>query len=195
MTEFSVSSGVWRWQAPRYARGAVWIFAYGSLIFRPDFAFLERRRAFVTGWGRRFWQGSPDHRGVPEAPGRVATLLPIAEDVCGGCAYRVDPDAAAEILAALDLREQAGFERRRLPLRDAPERAPFAEGITWVAGADNAHFLGPLPEREIAAYVRARRGPSGENADYVLRLAAALRELDIDDAHVAAVARHVEAAR
>ncbi len=171
----------------------MWIFAYGSLIFRPDVAFLERRRAYVAGWGRRFWQGSPDHRGVPDAPGRVATLLPIAGEVCGGCAYRLDPDRAADILSALDVREQAGFERRCLPLHDAGEHAPFAEGITWVAGADNAHFLGPLPELEIAAYVRARRGPSGENADYVLRLAASLRELGIEDPHVEAVARHLEA--
>jgi len=169
----------------------VWIFAYGSLIFRPSFAFAERRRAFVRGWARRFWQGSPDHRGVPEAPGRVATLVPQPNEIVGGLAYRVAVDAE-RILEELDVREQAGFERHTLLLRESPDAAPFAEGVTWIAPAGNAHFLGPLPEREIAAYVRVRRGPSGENADYVLRLAAALRELAIDDAHVADVARHLE---
>jgi cation transport regulator ChaC len=171
----------------------VWIFAYGSLIFRPSFSFAERRRAFVRDWARRFWQGSPDHRGVPEAPGRVATLVPLAGEVVGGCAYRVDENAD-RILAELDVREQAGFERVHLPMREHANAAPFAEGITWIAHAGNAHFLGPLSEPEIAAYVRARRGPSGENADYVLRLAAAIRELDIDDAHVYEVARHLEQA-
>jgi len=79
----------------------MWIFAYGSLIFRPAFPFVERRRAFVRGWMRRFWQGSPDHRGVPDAPGRVVTLLPSEAETCGGCAYRIeasfaegDPDGA-----------------------------------------------------------------------------------------------------
>ncbi|MBX3196952.1 MAG: gamma-glutamylcyclotransferase [Labilithrix sp.] len=169
----------------------MWIFAYGSLIFRPSFPFVERRRAFVTGWARRFWQGSPDHRGVPGAPGRVATLVPSAAAPCGGCGYRVDPAEADAILAALDVREQAGFERRLLALHDRPDGAPFAEGVTWVAGAANAHFLGPLPEREIAAYVRERRGPSGSNADYVLRLHEALRELGVADAHVEEIAHHL----
>ena len=169
----------------------MWIFAYGSLIFRPSFDFLEKRRAFVKGWSRRFWQGSPDHRGVPQAPGRVVTLVPDAEAACGGCAYRLDARGAEAILAALDVREQAGFERRALPLHASIDEAPFVEAITWVAGARNAHFLGPLPEREIADYVRDRRGPSGSNADYVVRLHEALRALDVVDAHVETIVRHL----
>jgi glutathione-specific gamma-glutamylcyclotransferase len=169
----------------------MWIFAYGSLIFRPAFEFRERRRAFVKGWARRFWQGSPDHRGVPGAPGRVVTLVPDADDVCGGCAYRIDPEAADVILAALDVREQAGFVRQLLSLHGSADEAPFANGITWVAGATNEHFLGPLPEREIAAYVRQRSGPSGTNTAYVLELLTALRALDVVDPHVEEIGRHL----
>lgn len=170
----------------------MWIFGYGSIIYRPAFEFVERRRAFVKGWSRRFWQGSPDHRGVPEAPGRVVTLVPDAAALCGGCAFRIEPAYADAILAELDAREQAGFERRTVALHASSlDDAPFAEGTTWIAGASNPHFLGPLPEAEIAAWIRERRGPSGPNIDYALRLAEALRALEIEDAHVETIARHL----
>ncbi|HEX4512687.1 MAG TPA: gamma-glutamylcyclotransferase [Polyangiaceae bacterium] len=165
----------------------MWLFAYGSLIFRPDFPWVERRRAFIHGWARRFWQGSPDHRGVPEAPGRVVTLV-AADGFCGGCAYRIDPNGAGAILGALDAREQAGFERTNVELFDAPGGASFGTAITWIAARGNAHFLGPLPDAEIAAMIRTRSGPSGANADYVLRLRDALRSLDIVDDHVETIA-------
>ena len=165
----------------------MWIFAYGSLIFRPDFPWIERRRAWIRGWQRRFWQGSPDHRGVPEAPGRVVTLVP-GEGFCGGCAYRIDPSGSGAILVALDAREQAGFERMNVELLDAPEVSAFGTAITWIAGRTNAHFLGPIPDAEIAAEIRERRGPSGPNAEYVLRLRDALRALDIVDEHVETIA-------
>lgn len=170
----------------------VWIFAYGSIIFRPSFEFAERRRAYIRGWTRRFWQGSPDHRGVPEAPGRVVTLIAAPDETCGGCAYRIDDGIAEAVLHALDVREQAGFVRRSLALFDGPgTTAQFAEGITWVAGAENPHFAGPLPEREIAAVIRERRGPSGTNIDYALRLLEALRALEVADPHVEEIGRHL----
>ncbi len=173
------------------SRVRMWIFAYGSLIFRPSFSHIDRRRAFLPGYMRRFWQGSPDHRGVPEAPGRVATLVPAPGEVCGGCAYQVDHRDAEAILAALDIREQAGFERHLLPVFDRTDGNVFAEAIVYVAREDNPHFLGPLAELEIAAWVRRSRGPSGPNADYVLALRDALRGLEIHDAHVEEIARHL----
>lgn len=166
-----------------------WLFGYGSLIFRPGFRFVERRAGYVEGLARRFWQGSPDHRGTPEAPGRVVTLIGAKDAWCGGVAYRVAPDEAEAIFAALDEREIAGFVRLELPLHDAPGGNVFARGTTWVAGSDNAHFLGELPEAEIAAQIARSHGPSGANRDYALMLATSLRALGIADPHVEAIAR------
>jgi len=166
----------------------VWIFAYGSLIFRPAFEHVERRRAFVRGWARRFWQASPDHRGTESAPGRVATLVEDATSTCGGVAYRIAPAEAPGILAALDEREKAGFAQRLLALYEDPGRAPFAHGITWVADRTNPWFTPEPSERAIAEVVRTRVGPSGPNREYVLALRDALRELAIEDPHVETVA-------
>ena len=166
----------------------MWIFAYGSLIFRPSFPFLERRPAWVRGFTRRFWQGSPDHRGTPDAPGRVATLIVEVGAHCGGCAYRLAPEEAPAVLGALDVREQAGFERHDLELFDRPGGRVFARALTYVAGPANPHFLGPLDAEAIAEWIRRRRGPRGPNADYVLGLRRALRELGVDDPHVEEIA-------
>ena len=168
----------------------VWVFGYGSLIWRPGFEFLSRRRARVHGWQRRFWQGSHDHRGVPERPGRVVTLVPESGGICDGVAYLVDRDVAEATFEALDYREKNGYQRHRVSLEfcgAAPEEGPAqrrATGVVYVAPQDNHAFLGPATAESIARQILVCEGPSGRNLDYLLELARALRELDAHDAHV-----------
>ena len=164
-----------------------WIFGYGSLMFRPDFPAVETRAGCIRGWQRRFWQRSPDHRGTPDAPGRVVTLVPEPGAVCWGVAYRIDRDRAGEILAALDHRERAGYERFEVEVEIArSERVVVA--TAYRATEYSSEFAGPAPLVEIAAIARAATGPSGSNRDYVLSLARSLRDLEIDDPHVFALA-------
>ena len=167
--------------------GGTWVFGYGSLIWRPDIPFRERRIARVRGWKRRFWQGSHDHRGVPHAPGRVVTLVPDPHESCEGMAYLVDDSVVESTFAGLDHREKNGYERH--PVRLEFRAGAASDGVVYIAPAGNHAWLGPAPQAEMAEQIRRSAGPSGANIDYLRELAAALRELNIDDAHVFALER------
>lgn len=159
----------------------VWLFGYGSLIYKADFPFIERRPAHIVGWSRRFWQGSHDHRGTPEAPGRVATLVPSEGAICHGMAYLVTP----EEFAHLDHREKNGYLRVAIDIHFAA--GGTEEGLIYIAAADNAAWLGEASEEEIARHIATAAGPSGPNTEYLLRLAAALRDMGHHDEHVHAI--------
>ena len=167
----------------------LWIFGYGSLVWRPAFSHTERRPGFVEGWARRFWQGSTDHRGVPEAPGRVATLVEQAGARCWGVVYRVAPEEAPAVLRVLDHRESGGFERLQLDV--CSEEAEPVRALVYVAGPGNPNYLGPAPVAEIAGQIRRCRGPSGPNLEYLLELRDALQRMGAHDAHVAELAELV----
>lgn len=160
---------------------AIWLFGYGSLIYKVDFPFLEQRPASIQGWARRFWQGSHDHRGTPEAPGRVVTLVEQPEAVCRGMAYRVSP----KVFEYLDVREKNGYLRfsTAMTFDDGCQ----AEGLVYIATEDNQAFLGEAPDADIARQIALATGPSGPNADYLLRLADSLRQLGDDCAHTFAL--------
>jgi len=161
---------------------STWVFGYGSLIYKVDFPYLEREEAAIEGWERRFWQGSHDHRGTPEAPGRVVTLIPSAGARCKGVAYRVEH----EVFEHLDHREKNGYERHAITMWLTQAQHKVG-GLLYVARADNHAFLGPGTLPELAAHIASSSGPSGSNRDYVLELANALRALDDPDPHVFAL--------
>ena len=164
---------------------SVWLFGYGSLIFKPDFPFLEKRAAFIRGWTRRFWQGSHDHRGTETAPGRVVTLVPDPDAVCHGMAFLVTP----EEFAHLDHREKNGY--LRLAIVISFDDGSSTEGLVYIAASDNAAFLGAAPEAAIAAQIATATGPSGPNRDYLLALAQAFRAMGKPDEHVFAIERYL----
>ncbi|MEQ5816157.1 gamma-glutamylcyclotransferase [Marinobacter sp. NFXS11] len=160
---------------------SVWLFGYGSLIYKVDFPFLEQRPASIRGWERRFWQGSHDHRGTPEAPGRVATLVEKPGAVCKGMAFRVSPS----VFEHLDVREKNGYLRLSTTLTF--DDGSHAEGLVYIATEDNEAFLGHAPDVDIARQIASASGPSGPNAHYLLRLAESLRAMGADCPHTFAI--------
>ncbi|MFT5644590.1 MAG: cation transport protein ChaC [Janthinobacterium sp.] len=164
---------------------SVWLFGYGSLIFKADFPYLERRPASIRGWTRRFWQGSSDHRGTPQAPGRVATIIAHQDAICDGMAYLITP----AVFAHLDQREKNGYLRLATSITFG--NGSSSEGLVYIATQDNEAFLGVASELDIAHHIARSTGPSGPNRDYLNDLAAALRTLGKSDPHVFAIEQHL----
>jgi cation transport protein ChaC len=102
-------------------------------------------------------------------------------------AYLITP----EVFDHLDHREKNGYLRLVTDI-DFGDGAS-EPGLLYIAAEDNAAFLGPAPEREIAQQIAAATGPSGRNRDYLTELAAALRRLGEEDLHVFEVERHLRA--
>jgi cation transport protein ChaC len=170
-----------------------WIFGYGSLVFRPDFHFVRAETAILRGYVRRFWQGSPDHRGTPEAPGRVVTLVPREGEEVAGRAYLVAASERDGVLAGLDHREKEGYVRLEAPLWRPSGEELTSSALVYLATSDNPQWLGEASEEAIAAEIATRSGPSGPNREYVVRLAEALRSLGAHDSHVFAIERALRA--
>ena len=157
-----------------------WVFGYGSLIWKQDFPYLDARPGHIIGWRRRFWQGSHDHRGTPEDPGRVVTLVAAPGEVCEGRAFLVEPN----VFSHLDHREKNGYQR--LAVTIVFESGPVT-GVLYRAAENNPAYLGPAALDDMVEHINRCEGPSGSNRDYVLELARALRMLGVDDSHVFAV--------
>ena len=177
-------------------RTKVWIFGYGSLVWNPGFSFEQSQVGYIRGWARRFYQGSPDHRGVPGSPGRVATLVSDTQSVCWGVAYQVAGESLASIFSYLDEREQGGFRRYQVDFYpkttaiDASAPAVTTAAV-YIARDDNPHYLGPASVSEMARHIFHAKGPSGSNRDYLIRLAESLRSLGVTDVHVTELEHYV----
>ncbi|WP_439496212.1 gamma-glutamylcyclotransferase [Bosea sp. (in: a-proteobacteria)] len=174
---------------PDAASDDLWVFGYGSLIWRPGFRFEESLAARLNGYHRSLCVFSHVHRGTPERPGLVLGL--DRGGICRGLAFKVAAAHAGETVAYLREREQATsvYLERHLPVRLEDGRR--VKALVYVADRRHLQYAGRLPAGELLKLVRQGRGSSGENPDYVLRTHDHLHKMGIFDPVLAALAEEL----
>jgi glutathione-specific gamma-glutamylcyclotransferase len=155
----------------------LWVFGYGSLMWRPGFDYLERIPARLRGLHRALCVFSYVHRGTPEHPGLVFGL--DRGGMCRGMAYRVTASARAKTIAYLRAREQVTSvyleAMRRVELEDGSRRQ--LDALCYLVDRGHVQYAGRLTLAERVHYVRQGHGQSGHNRDYVLDAVRALEAL------------------
>ncbi|XP_070581946.1 putative glutathione-specific gamma-glutamylcyclotransferase 2 [Ptychodera flava] len=152
----------------------MWVFGYGSLLWRPDFPFEEKVVGCVKGFSIRFWQESVLFRGTPEKPGRVAMLVEDnVESEVFGVAYKIKEDRAQDVLDQLFKREL--FEP--VPTMFYPKqetKQPFEVHIYNIVTSDSVRavqYIGPERIEDTAKIISESIGPTGmRNDEYVFKL-------------------------
>lgn len=161
--------------------GDLWVFGYGSLIWKPGFAFVEQRPARLIGEHRSLCIYSTIYRGTPEKPGLVLGL--DRGGACQGVAFRVAAAQRADVVAYLRRREQiTGVYRevlRSVWLADDPRQRVSA--MAYVADRSHVQYAGRLTLDEQLRLVRQGHGAGGPNADYVIATVAALEAQGVRD--------------
>ena len=167
-----------------------WVFGYGSLMWRPGFAYAERSPATLQGRRRAFCIYSVHHRGTPQRPGLVLGLAPGGS--VRGMAYRIAPDDWAGVQAYLMAREQPTetYVAAHRSVRLADGRR--AEALVFLSDPGHPQWAGALSSQRQAELIAGATGLSGRNIDYLADLVEHLAEMGIGDPAMQALLRLVE---
>jgi len=169
----------------------VWVYGYGSLVWRPDFNFSERRLATLRGHHRALCLWSRVNRGTEACPGLVFGL--DRGGSCRGVAYRIAGDDVLTYFPSLWEREMATGAYLPRWLNCVTEAGPV-RALTFVINRDDAAYVRALPEGQLLTVIRRAHGRYGSCAEYVVRTAHALCAAGIHDARLAALVRQLEEA-
>ena len=172
----------------------LWVFAYGSLMWRPGFAHLERAQARLIGLHRALCVYSFVHRGTPERPGLVLGL--DIGGACRGIAYRVARPRRAETIAYLRAREQVTMVYREawrdVVVGGEPERRVRA--LVYMVDRGHPQYAGRLDLEQQLHHVRQGHGSSGANRDYVLATVSEIEAQGFRDAGLHLLAERLKGA-
>ena len=177
------------------SRGAhdLWIFAYGSLMWNPGFAFSVRHRAKLVGYRRALCVYSVLYRGTRLRPGLVLGL--DRGGACEGVAYRIAAAEAPPVLAYVRAREliYGVYREAALPVSLAESNGSEVLALTYIAERQHPSYAGDLGHASEARVVRAAAGTMGPNADYLFNTVDHMRALAISEPRLERLAVRVGA--
>lgn len=190
-TEVAQGTTKYHHPLPRLPEGDLWVFGYGSLMWRPGFDHLDACPARLQGYHRALCVWSWHHRGSRQSPGLVFGL-----DRGGSCRGRA-------LRVAAGLRDQVAdylYEREMVTPVYVPRLLPVqlsnrtVTALTFTIDRRHPQYAGRLDPALAAQVVLRSHGHSGPNREYLLNTVAHLEELGIHDPRLAEVARRVETA-
>ncbi|MGH6627186.1 MAG: gamma-glutamylcyclotransferase [Burkholderiaceae bacterium] len=144
-------------------RSDLWIFGYASLIWRPDFHFVERRLAKVHGWHRALKMWSRINRGTPECPGLVFALL--SGGSCEGMVFRVPKHDGHQALATLWQREMVTGVYDPRWLQCTTQNGPIP-ALAFTLSRRSPSYTGELDEDRYRQIFSQSCGRYGTTLDY-----------------------------
>jgi cation transport protein ChaC len=168
----------------------LWVFGYGSLMWKPGFDYVERQLATVHGYHRSLCVYSHVHRGSPDKPGLVLGL--DRGGSCRGVAFRVPAAQRDQVIAYLREREQVTMIYREIILRARLADARQVEALVYVVDRSHHQYAGRLEREHVLDLVRQGVGVSGANPHYVLSTWEHLATAGIRDADLAWLAKRLQ---
>lgn len=181
---------------PAQPNAGFWVFGYGSLMWNPGFAYLERVPARLQDYARAFALASHRYRGTPENPGRVLGLDWQPGAHCDGIAFRVCHTRDADTRDYLHEREmvtRSYIEVVRPVTLLRPGGTERVDALAYVLDRTHPQYVGRAALEEQAGIIAHAHGPAGSNREYLLNTVEHLVEIGIDDPDLVRLAELVRA--
>lgn len=169
----------------------IWIFAYGSLMWNPDFKYEDVRSAHICGYHRRFCLKCDHHRGKPEKHGLVLGLDNGGS--CRGLAYRITPAHMDEALSKLWKREMwvdDAYIPKRVPVTLDNDMDHRVLACVFVSNKKSSYYYDEKCRKTAARIIAEADGLRGSNFEYLERTVKQLREFNIHDPQIEDVYRY-----